>query len=293
VQFKKSLTVLLCLVLMCIALYLFLLWQNNKTTAAVSHAEINRHFEKAIDWLETHYSKVEHSGNPILWWMVRQASENSNNPRLTKIYKKYLKDHIDGQPTSLSSPMFDEYFQYTLPDVSLLSSLDEYQVFLLYSINCDDDFSQNAIIQKQLEPDYCPVILLQPRCITHQLMGLRFMQRYQCGYEDKVRATSKLLYERLLTELTLDFRVTDAYIQRVLMLVDGGKLSEVKPVWIRRILDAQRDDGGWGDQYVILSLGENTVFALTSKLPQIAPPRSQFHTTAQALWLLSLLNSQD
>ncbi|MFK5948082.1 MAG: hypothetical protein QM500_04860 [Methylococcales bacterium] len=73
------------------------------------------------------------------------------------------------------------------------------------------------------------------------------MQRYQCGYDDKVNATISKLQKVVISELTWDFRVGDAYIQRVLMLADTGALGQVKPVWLQNILQAQNDNGSWDD----------------------------------------------
>lgn len=68
-------------------------------------------------------------------------------------------------------------------------------------------------------------------------MGLRFMQRYQCGYDEKINETIVELQKIVVLELTWDFRVGDAYIQRVLMLVDSGAYDQVKPIWISRVLE--------------------------------------------------------
>jgi hypothetical protein len=120
-------------------------------------------------------------------------------------------------------------------------------------------------------------------------MGLRFMQRYQCGYNDVVESTINELRQVVISELTWDFRVGDAYIQRVLMLVDSGAYSNVKPVWIKNILAAQNRDGSWDDLDPVMHLGNDKVFAFTSLLPKIQTIKADFHTTAQAIWLLSLL----
>ncbi len=51
----------------------------------------------------------------------------------------------------------------------------------------------------------------------------------------------------------------------------------------------QNKDGSWDDLHPILHLGNNKVFAYTSMLPKIQIIKADFHTTAQAIWLLSLL----
>ena len=134
---------------------------------------------------------------------------------------------------------------------------------------------------------------LHPRCVTHQLMGLRFMQRYQCGYDETVQTTIDALQQVVISELTWDFRVGDAYIQRVLMLADTGAYISLKPVWIKNILNAQNADGSWDDLHPILNLTNGKILAYTSLLPTIKKPKADFHASAQAIWLLSLLLTQN
>ena len=55
--------------------------------------------------------------------------------------------------------------------------------------------------------------------------------------------------------------MADAYIQRVLMLVDIGAYDQVKPDWISNIVEAQNADGSWDDLHPVLYLGNDYVFA--------------------------------
>lgn len=286
---KKAVYSFLFLSLLILLLCLSQLWQNNKDVETVNSTEIQQHFEKSVTWLESSYKAVEDQNNPILWWMIKQAAEASGNQSLNRIYSNYKKAHLDTQPANLSTPMFDKFYRPKLPDISLLSSLQSYQIFFFYALSCDDEMASEPLIQKQMQPDFCSLHYIHPRCVTHQLMGLRFMQRYQCGFDETVGSTIKELQDVVVSELTWDFRVGDAYIQRTLMLVDSGAYHRVKPVWIKNILDAQNDDGSWDDLHPLVYLGGDTAFGLTSMLPKIQPIKADFHTTAQAIWLLSLL----
>lgn len=264
-------------------------WQNNRDVKQPSQAEVQQHFDKSVDWLVSNYSKIEDIQNPILWWMIKQAGLESNDQRLKNIFSKYKKEHLDKMPANLSTPMFDKFYRPVVPDIISLASLRDYQIFFFYGLSCDADLGSEPVIQQQMEPGFCSLHYLRPRCITHQLMGLRFMQRHQCGYEDKVSQTIGELQQTIVSELTWDYRVGDAYIQRVLMLVDTGASNQVKPVWISNILKAQNADGSWDDLDPILPLGNGYVLAHTSTLPKIKKPKADFHATAQAIWLLSLL----
>ncbi len=286
---KITFRVLLFLLISGSLIFGWQVWKNNRSVSQASYTEINRHFDKSVKWLDSTYPALENTQNPILWWMLKQAAENSNNETLKNIYTKYKKNHLDIKPPNFSTPMFDKFYRPRLPDISAFSKLADYQTFFFYSLSCDDELASEPIIQKQLAPNFCSLHYLHPRCVTHQLMGLRFMQRYQCGYDETVKTTINELKDVVISELTWDFRVGDAYIQRVLMLLDIGAYAEVKPVWINNILDSQNLDGSWDDLDPIIPLGNDYVFAFTSLLPTIQKPAADFHASAQAIWLLSML----
>jgi hypothetical protein len=67
----------------------------------------------------------------------------------------------------------------------------------------------------------------------------------------------------------------------------------VKAIWLRRILDAQRSDGGWDGLDIIAHVPGNRVICWTaSKYPHLlASPPTEFHSTAQGLYLMALLMS--
>lgn len=289
ITMKKLLYILFSLIVFLLVILGGQVWQNNRDVEPSSQAEIKQHFDRSVEWVTSNYSNIEDIQNPILWWMIKQAGLNTNNESLKSIFSKYKKEHLDKMPANLSTPMFDKFYRPDVPDIVLLSSLRDYQLFFFYGLSCDADLGSEPVIQQQIVPGFCSLHYLQPRCITHQLMGLRFMQRHQCGHEDIVNSTISDLQEVLVSELTWDFRVGDAYIQRVLMLVDTGAFGQVKPVWISNILKAQNADGSWDDLHPVLYLGNDYILSHTSTLPKIGKPKADFHATAQAIWLLSLL----
>lgn len=65
--------------------------------------------------------------------------------------------------------MFDKFYRQKLPDITLLSKLADYQLFLIYSYNCDDEFASEPIMQQQMKPEFYSLHYLHPRCLTHQL----------------------------------------------------------------------------------------------------------------------------
>ncbi len=146
------------------------------------------------------------------------------------------------------------------------------------------------IVLRQLEEDFCQENYpISPACVTHQLMGIRFMERRNCGDPEYVKGMVKTLQDKIVKQLTWDPRVVDVYIQRVLMLTDSGARERIKPVWIRNVLDAQLESGGWSPNQSIIALGSSRYLCFTSRILGVCELKSRFHATAQGVLLMSLL----
>jgi hypothetical protein len=286
---KKFLRVIFFIATVILVFIFWQIWQNNRETDPATYQHIKQHFDRSVSWLSASYPSLENIENPILWWMIKEAASNSDDDTLNGIFSRYKKNHLDNRPPNLSTPMFDKFYRPKVPDIDYLNQLQDYQQFFFYALSCDTNLGSEPVIQRQMLPQFCSLHYLHPRCITHQLMGLRFMQRYQCGYDDTVTSTIAALQQVVISELTWDFRVGDAYIQRVLMLVETGAYTKTKPVWIKNILSAQNDDGSWDDLHPVLYLGNDYYLGHTSMLPAVKKQAADFHATAQAIWLLSLL----
>lgn len=164
-------------------------------------------------------------------------------------------------------------------------------IHFLYGLSCDMTLGEHNAVRQQMSIDYCPQQHpFSPACLTHQLMGFRFMQRYQCGETDDINRQVASRREVIARQLWLDPRVVDVYLQRVLMLVEGSGTQSVRDRWIRRILDNQMEDGGWGDMQPLVQLGSVRVLGFARNAMVIGTPRSNFHATAQGLWLMALLD---
>ena len=80
------------------------------------------------------------------------------------------------------------------------------------------------------------------------------------------------------------------------MLVESGRRKDVKAIWLRKIFDAQSPDGGWDDADVIAHLQGDLVLGWSGGrlYPWLLPrPVSNFHATAQGLYLLALSLKSD
>ena len=265
------------------------IYQNNKAVKWPDNQQIDSALVKSIEWLQTNKSAIESDHNPALWWMLKEASEISDKTDLVEIYAHYKKSFLDKQSLNMWSPYFTAYYKPEVPDILLMRSLRDYQIFFIYALSCDEDLGTEPVIQKQLEADFCSLHYLHPRCTTHQQMGVRLLKKRNCGNQEKLSFLSSELIDVIHTELFWDFRVGDAYLQRSLMLAEAGRIDLIKPVWIQRILKAQNLDGGWDDIHPIFTFVDGTIIGLSSMLPVLEQSKSDFHATAQGIWLLSLL----
>ena len=101
------------------------------TVPLTTNAEITQHFERSIAWLDANYPTLENTHNPILWWMIKQAAENSKHETLKNIYAKYKKNLLDSAPANFSTPMFDKFYRPKIPHISAFSQIYDYQTFFL------------------------------------------------------------------------------------------------------------------------------------------------------------------
>lgn len=72
--------------------------------------------------------------------------------------------------------------------------------------------------------------------------------------------------------------------------------KDIKPIWVKRIPEAQRADGGWDGIDIIAHLPGGRVLVWEGgrlyPWPR-TPPESNLHATAQGLYLLALLLRRD
>lgn len=268
------------------------LWQNNKAVEYPDKARLKESLNLGISWLEQHRDEVLADGNSMLWWMVKESAELSHDPVLAKLFLDYKARYLDGNSMSPWAHLFSPEAIAPLYAVEL-QELPDYNVFFLYGLSCSGELAQTDIIKQQLAADFCDTHhLVSPACITHQLMGVRFMQRRQCGSTTQTSELVRVLQERIVTQLTWDVRVIDVYLQRVLMLVDSGAGNRVKPVWLSRVLEAQGKDGGWSAFQALIPVGPELAMGFSSAVVGLGREQANFHATAQGVLLMSLLLSQ-
>jgi hypothetical protein len=248
-----------------------LLWQNNRKVEPASSEEIGRALYRGIGWLRARREQILEDPNAVLWWMVERSAILCGDTKLAVLSSEYKRRHFDDSPNHPWQHLFD-------PDAAVrvtrrsLSDLPYYNAHWLSALTCDPRLASLEFVSRQNHPHFCSD-RPEPACITHQLMGMRFMQSRGCGDPEVVASTIRSLQDEIVRLLTWDVRVVDVYVQRILMLVESGAGARLKPVWLSKVLDAQQRDGGF-----------------CWKRPSMGRPFSNFHTTAQAVMLLSLLS---
>lgn len=261
---------------------------NNRTVPQPTSDELEDSLERSILWLINNRDHVLTQNNPILFWMLKESGRHTNDERLLHLAEDYVQN----------LPVFSPW-QYFFNPNSLaavkpeyIATLPDYNILFLYGLTCDDDLANLETVQAQLEIGFCRENhLISPACYTHQLMGLRFMQRRSCGDQEFTSELIAKIQNKIATQLFWDPRAVDVTIQRVLMLTDSGAASRVKSVWLRNVLKAQLPDGGWGGFQPLIPLGKSRFLGLTAKGIGIEKPRSNLHATAQGILLMSLLTT--
>jgi len=280
---------ILSLILLSAAGYFYLVYINNIDAPAPSDKEIRNALDNSIDWVLSNQDELLKSNNPVLWWFISESASLTNNTELTQLVIRYRNTTLNRNSAWTGFWVKKPPFSY-IP--SSLDRIEKYQRFFVYALTCDIELASEKIIQAQFNINYCDWRPYYSSCITHQMMGIRFLQMKNCGNQTLNEKLSIKLADLVEKQLIWDPRVGDVYIQRVMMLVESGNLDKVNPTWLHNIIKEQLDDGGWASFDPIFPLYDDKYFGFSYKFFDIRTPTSNFHPTAQAIYLLSLLRSQ-
>jgi hypothetical protein len=266
----------------------YLLWQNNRTIEPPSPQSIADGLENGIRWLVSNREMVLGQHNPMLWWFVKESADTTNDERLHALFSEYKRHHLEPNPNTVWWHLFDAESKVPVV-IRQLEQLPDYNLYIIYGATCDSALGEKEIISRQTDFAFCadhhP---FSPACVTHQMVGARLAQQRGCLDPRVVQQLLFALHEKIVKQLAWDPRVVDVYVQRVLMLAESGMAQKIKPVWLQRVLDAQLTDGGWGNFHPLLPINHTHYIGLSDRLI-IREPKSNFHTTAQGVFLLSLL----
>lgn len=265
-------------------------------------------FKRSVAWLLSHEQQVLGDGNAALWWMVQTAAERSGDPDLHRLVKRSIELAYAGPNATSPWRRLVEPQARIEPRDSLIDGLEPYQRFYYYAATCrpvEPDSqgmgSQRFLASNVCQPMWRKVLLADNVCTTHQLLGIRMARRSGCPMGPQVAALEAELLHDIAWQLKLDPVFRDAYIQRVLTMYWVAGPQYVKPVWLRRVLDAQRTDGGWSGDRALPELPDWLQPAMFRRWAGAiwparfgaAAPVSEFHPTAQALLLMALAMQAD
>lgn len=268
--------------------------RNNSASAAMPPpSAVAASRSRAIEWLRSNEAEVLGSNNAALWWMVRESAKLSGNDYLADLYRRFHERYLAGHPNNPWHHMFDADASQRI-SVEALDAWLDYNLLFLYGLSCQSALRAETRVSALLKADACgkigtPAYFRDPTCITHQLMGVRFMQDRKCESARDTSALTADLVDRVVVDMNWDFRVVDFYIQRLLMLAESGNTNRIQSRWLVRVLDAQRPDGGWDDFDQLVDLGERSI-GWSGRSLRLRTPQSNFHTTAQGLYLMALLS---
>lgn len=265
----------------------YTIWQNNRPVAQPGTMELQSALDRSINWLNQNRHSILNKHNHILWHMIQEAGRISGDARLQELFSEYEKTKIANSPNNIWRAL---YYPHTWTPIRFDTSrrLPDYNWFFIYGYTCDDELGKIPLIAAQTELTYCDDQITRPACATHQMMGFLLMKREQCGDQALLQEKITSLQARIRNQLTWDPRIVDVYMQRILMLVESGGQSLVKPVWLNNILGAQQPDGGWSPFMPLIPVGSGKYIG-TKRLLSVETPKSTFHMTAQGTLLFAIL----
>lgn len=293
---KKILYGVLLLMALPLCLYLLGYYQNNRQQPYPTQTQLSSQLESSLNWLANNEAELLNQVNPMLWWMLYEAHALTRDPRLQQLLDKY-QQRFPRIREGVWAPLFGGQPRSYLAAYSV-QGLPYYNQHIIYGLNCAADIAEEIpLVAQQNEADFCfqASYIYRPACMTHQMMGIHFLQQQNCRLLQDIEQVGRDLQQSIVSQLTWDFRVVDVYLQRVLMLLvtDGADL--LRPVWLQRVLQHQLADGGWADAAPIVSIGGRSL-VFTSRGIGLRSGREQmrgnFHATAQGVLILSYLQAQ-
>ena len=256
-------------------------WQTTSRADFEQRLEIarvaSRNWALGRDYPLPEVAKVRLSdlSNRMLLHMLVDAAEMAGENDLRTLVRAYVK--VDPEAKGWGR-LADPRVRFERPRPEELARLEEYQRWFLHALGGDEfPFSADEQARLLLKDTY------RRGRLTHQVLALYLYGRYypHGPAADEARALMPHLAERIAQEASLDFRVTDLYLQRIICLLLAGRADLVKPRWVERVLEAQQEDGGWKYRW----------FGWDSRIFRFSlrPRPTDAHATAQGLWLVSLL----
>lgn len=268
--------------------------ENEKFVEMPGRDEFAQSFERSVQWMLNNRKTLVATNYIWMWWFVNKAALLSGDARLRELVDefKHEKYEVRGTRPDFGSLLLEPGQAYTYNEAAFSQSVHFTQM-LLYGLTGNKEAGASKFVQDQYDPDFSDgetARYIRSACLTHQVMGLHEIQT--AGYCEDAGDHDELLRKlqfKMRYLLTLDPVAGDVYIQRVMMLVMTGARDQVKPVWFRRILDAQHSDGGWLSYQSMMQLTPGFRLGMGRHFPRLKYDVSIFHTTAQGLLLMAMM----
>lgn len=291
-MYKKLRTSLGLLFLPTAAIIIYAAWVANRPMEMPSQRELQATLEKGIRWLEAHQDEVLADPNPALWWMLKDSATLTGDARLGTMVDTYIGKMRANTHNSPFFRMVDPESPVRM-SLALAQPLADFNYYILYGMTCDSALATTDVVQRYGHADMCgPLYLLRPVCVTHQLIGAWFVHKRGCENPEKTADLIAELQGMVATRQSMDARVDDGYLQGVMILAATEGRDIIKPAWVRNIMAAQRPDGGWETFKPWIPVGESRYAEISREGITVKERSSQFHPTAQGVFIFSLLLNQ-
>ena len=278
------------------------IWQANRDVEPVSLADRQASFQRAIGWFKANEPGILQEGNSALWWMVQVAAERSQDAYLLALTRESVKRSYPADGPALAwKRMVVPHAEVAPVDLSTIDPLEDYQRFFLHGLACQPLPLAQGDTSRMLRENICTPLLFKvwpgdPVCSTHHAMGLALFKRTACPVPPETAHLNQVVLDDIAFQTQYDILMRDAYIQHVLTLMWLRGPEAVKPIWMRRVLAQQQQDGGWRGHKIYPFLPDAlqpwSIHLLLkawwpSRFPTISDP-VDFHASAQGLLLMAL-----
>jgi hypothetical protein len=178
-------------VLVCVGWLLYLEHQNSAQVPFPTQTQLRESQSRAAAWVIHNRDAVLRENNFMLWLFVREAARLSNDPQLASLAGEYQDQSVKG---TIAQFAFDSTGIEAVRGVDLALSDDwqGYQRLFVYGATCNIPLRFDPAVAAMLSPSACEAghaWFKNPWCRTHQLMGLRFVQKNHCEPDEDTTRT--------------------------------------------------------------------------------------------------------
>jgi hypothetical protein len=210
--------------------------------------------------------------NAALMHMVADCARASGDQRLQALTAIYFR--VNADPYSFGR-LVDPNCRFERPSVNYLWSAEDYEPWFLHAVAPTEYHLSAEALANMFSPDK-----YWTGGATHQLFALYLYRNHNGATPDLDRLIRRISV-RIASEASIDFRVTDLYLQRIAFLLAAGQPDLVKRRWVERALAAQQPNGGW--------LWSWYGWQPKSFRFRFAEVSSTSHPTAQGMWMVYML----